>query len=61
MSEEQIERAVESRTNALDRRLMRGAITQAEYDAEMRALSRWADQQLGILLRGSWRSQLVGV
>lgn len=52
MSEEQIELSVERTTNALDRRLMRGAITQAEYDAEMRALSRWADLQFRNLPRG---------
>lgn len=52
MSEEQIELSVEHQTNALDRRLMRGALTQAEYDAEIRALSRWADQQIRNLPRG---------
>lgn len=52
MSEEQIELVVERAADRLDARLMRGALTQVEYDAEMAALSRWADQQIRNLPRG---------
>lgn len=45
MTEEQIERRVESRMDSLDARLMSGRLSQAEYDAETRKLSRWADEQ----------------
>lgn len=47
MTEEQIELAVERAMDALDRRLMSSALTQAEYDAEVRKLSRWADRSVG--------------
>ena len=45
MSEEQIERAVEQKTNSLDARFMSGLLTQAEYDAESRKLSQWAEAE----------------
>lgn len=45
MTEEQIERMVEIRTDAADRALMNGTLTQAEYDARMKELNRWADDQ----------------
>jgi len=38
MTEEQIERFAERKMDALDRRLMAGAITQTEYDACVKAL-----------------------
>jgi hypothetical protein len=31
--------------SGIDRRFMAGAMTQAEYDAEMRELARWAEAQ----------------
>ena len=46
MTEEQIERAVERRTDAHDRALMRGDIGQADYDALMQELANWAAEQL---------------
>jgi hypothetical protein len=45
MSEEQIERLVEKRMDALDRSLMKGTMHQAEYDVEVKRLDRWAQQQ----------------
>jgi hypothetical protein len=45
MTEEQIERAVERKMDGLDRRLMRGELTQAEYDREVCALDAWAIAQ----------------
>ena len=45
MNEEQIERSVEIKTNSADRALMNGHMTQAEYDAHMKELNRWADDQ----------------
>lgn len=49
MTEDQIERTVESKTNGIDRRFMAGSLTQAEYDTEMRDLTRWADAQYSCL------------
>lgn len=45
MTEEQIERVVEQRTNAIDARYMAHYLTTLEYEAEMAALSRWAEKQ----------------
>lgn len=42
MTDEQIERIAEHAMDALDRRLMRNELTQAEYDAEVRKLDRAA-------------------
>ena len=47
MTEEQIERRVESYMNAADKALMRGSMTQAEYDKHVKAIHRWADMKLG--------------
>ena len=46
MTEDQIEREVERRMDALDARLMRGAISQHDYDREVHLLNRWAWIQL---------------
>lgn len=43
MTNEQIERAVEIKSNAADSALMNGRMTQTEYDLHMKALNRWAD------------------
>lgn len=51
MSEEEIERTVESRTNALDRRLMKGTVSQAEYDTAMTELNTWAERELRLKRR----------
>lgn len=45
MTNEQIERSVEIKSNAADSALMNGRMTQAEYDAHMKELNRWADEQ----------------
>lgn len=45
MSEEEIERSVESKMNALDRKFMNTAMTQAEYDAEVRKINEWAENE----------------
>jgi hypothetical protein len=45
LTEDQIERRVESRMNSLDARLMNGSLTQAEYDKETHALNQWAEAQ----------------
>lgn len=42
MTEEQIERSVERKMDALDARLMAGKLTQSEYDAEVSGLHDWA-------------------
>jgi folate-dependent tRNA-U54 methylase TrmFO/GidA len=46
MTEEQIERQVEWQTDRLDARFLNSPMTQAEYDAEIAALNRWAEAQL---------------
>jgi hypothetical protein len=45
MTEDQIERRVEQTMNSLDRRLVANALTQAEYDREVKVLDRWPSQQ----------------
>lgn len=47
MTEDQIERRVERLFDALDRRFMNSAMTQAEYDAAAADISAWADAQYG--------------
>lgn len=46
MTEQQIERSVEVKSNAADAALMSGCMTQAEYDAHMKELNRWADDAM---------------
>lgn len=46
MTEEQVELHVEKRTNALDRALMSGTLTQADYDLAIRNLAAWAERKL---------------
>lgn len=45
MTEEQIERRVEHLTDAVDRALMAGRLTEDEYNAAVRKIDRWAEQQ----------------
>lgn len=45
MTEEQIERSVEVKMNAADNALMNGRMTQAEYDAHVKELNRWSENQ----------------
>ncbi len=44
MTEEQIERLVESLTDSIDRRFLRGEWSQPTYDRIMRDLARWAER-----------------
>jgi len=46
MTEDQIERAVEQRTDTADSAFMAGKIGQEEYDARMHAIRIWADIEL---------------
>jgi hypothetical protein len=43
MTEDQIERKVESMFNVLDAKLMRGEITQQVYDKSSKDIGAWAD------------------
>lgn len=52
MTEEQIERAAESSMNGLDAALMRGDLTQAEYEGRVRALDRATEAALSRRTRG---------
>ncbi len=45
MTEDQIERTVERWTDSIDKRFMAGAMSQAEYDAELLEVTRWAQTQ----------------
>jgi len=45
LTEEQIERRVERITDSLDRQLMNNSLTQEEYDAEIKHLDQWANEQ----------------
>jgi len=45
MTADQIENKVERAMNGLDARLMGGKLSQAEYDREVVALDKWAQQQ----------------
>ena len=44
MSEDEIERRVERMVDALDRRFMKSAMDQAQYDAEMAKINQWAEK-----------------
>ncbi len=44
-SEDKIERVVEHEMNVLDRLLLRGSLTQEQYDREVCKLDKWAQQQ----------------
>lgn len=46
MSETQIERIAEYEMDRLDQELTSGAITQEEYDEEVRALDEWCREEL---------------
>ncbi len=43
MTEEEIERVIERKMDALDARFMMRTMTQAEYDAAVRRLNEWTD------------------
>lgn len=45
MTEDQIERRVESMVNRLDEQFMSSDMCQSEYDDEMRKIDQWATQQ----------------
>ena len=46
MTEDQIERTVESRMDRLDRRYLAGALTEIEYKTAVAELDAWAEAQL---------------
>ena len=52
MTEEAIEARVERLFNAIDRGLMAGRLTQAEYDHEAQAITAWADREYRTVRRG---------
>lgn len=43
MTEDQIERMVERKFDALDSRYMRGELPKAAYEAESKAIDAWAE------------------
>ncbi len=45
MTEDQIERRVETRVDTADRAFVTGRITQEEYDRQIRAIHDWAGAQ----------------
>lgn len=45
LNEDEIERIVEVTTDSLDKMLMKGILSQEEYDREIVALDKWASQQ----------------
>lgn len=45
MTEHEIELKVERMVDRLDARFMRGDMTQAEYDAKMREINQWAEEE----------------
>lgn len=45
MTEDQIESMAERAMDALDARLIGGRLTQAEYDARVKALNEWAEAE----------------
>jgi hypothetical protein len=53
MTEDQIERAVERQMNALDRAFMGGDMDREAYDAEVKALDDWAEDQYASRTEGA--------
>ena len=49
LTEEQIERRAERMMNHLDARLMKYAMSQEEYDADVKRLDDWCEEQYAIL------------
>lgn len=45
LTEEQIERRVERMMNSLDKQLLEHQISQEEYDAEVKSIAEWAEEQ----------------
>ena len=45
MTEEEIERRVERSMDMIDRKLMAGTMSQAEYDQAVKDLNAWAERQ----------------
>lgn len=45
MTEWQIEMHVERATDRIDAQYMRGEMTMEQYDAKIKALSKWAEEQ----------------
>jgi len=52
-----IEIKVENRMNSLDARFMSDALTQEEYNSEVKALRAWADEQYDLADRArGWKA-----
>lgn len=51
MNEDQIERAVERKIDAIDKRYMRGDLSTSAYEAEIKAVDKWAALELRDLQR----------
>lgn len=51
LTEDQIERRVESQTDNADRLYMNGSITEAQYNTEMRRINREAEALYGVAKR----------
>ena len=45
LTEQQIERKVESAIDRLDRHLLSNQITQEQYDRDLLSIDKWAEQQ----------------
>lgn len=50
-TEDQIERMVERKFDALDRRFMKGEISQAEYNERSADIADWAAKELRFITR----------
>ena len=48
MTEQQIERMVEMRIDALDRTYLNSAMTEADYKAAIREIDQWAAHRLAV-------------
>lgn len=61
VTEEMIERAVESKINSLDRKFMSSDMSQDDYDAKMSEIRKWADAQYerldGSLNQEQWNAR----
>ena len=44
LTEDQIERAVQTKVDSADAAFLRGDMTQERYDARMKEIDRWAEQ-----------------
>lgn len=57
MTDDQIERVVQRKTDNADFHFMRGVITEPEYRERMRGIASWADQQYKQQMKSERSSQ----